>query len=251
MKYSICTLVTRPQEYAEMRQSFEARGFAGPDCEYLQVDNSAGNTRTAYDGLNHLISQSRGEYLVLCHQDVLLHADGRAELDAALAALTAAAPAWGVCGNAGALADGRIALRMSDPHGADRSLGTLPAQVQSLDENFLVLRRAANLGFSHDLQGFHLYGTDICLVARVLGRTAHVIDFHLHHKSGGRLSPDFWVERERFVDKWCRLLPPQCVYTTCTQMYLSPHRWLRRWLAGPRAQARRWRRLRPATGRPA
>ena len=56
--------------------------------------------------------------------------------------------------------------------------GELPAKVHTLDENFIVVRRAANLSLSHDLDGFHLYGTDLCLIADVLGGNRYVIDFH-------------------------------------------------------------------------
>ena len=57
--------------------------------------------------------------------------------------------------------------------------------MSALDKNFLVVRRDANLAVSADLKGFHLHGTDICIVARLLGYTAYVVDFQLRHVSSG------------------------------------------------------------------
>ena len=56
-------------------------------------------------------------------------------------------------------------------------LGELPAKVHTVDENFIVVRRATNLSLSHDLDGFHLYGTDLCVIADILGGNCYVIDF--------------------------------------------------------------------------
>ena len=39
-RYSICTLVTRPEEYAEMVESFVGAGFDSASCEYLYINNS-------------------------------------------------------------------------------------------------------------------------------------------------------------------------------------------------------------------
>ena len=56
----------------------------------------------------------------------------------------------------------------------------------SLDENFIVVRGDARIGFSNDLSGYHFYGADICLNAAVAGWNAYVIDFHLAPPVGGK-----------------------------------------------------------------
>ncbi len=67
--------------------------------------------------------------------------------------------------------------------GRTSSKEKLPIRVGSLDENFIVVKRQANLALSHDMSGFHLYGTDLCIIADILGRTSYVVDFHLCHKA--------------------------------------------------------------------
>lgn len=219
--YTVATLVTDRQLYAEMHGSFLAGGFTPADCEYLCLDNSGPQQLSAFAGLNRLLDAARGRYVVLCHQDVRLLEDGRAELDRMLAELEDRDPTWALAGNAGGAGPGRLALRITDPHGADRRVGHLPQRVRSLDENFIVVKRSARLGFSRDLGGFHLYGTDICLVADVLGYSAYVIDFHLSHLSGGRKEAAFREAERAFIAKWNRALRPRLIQTTCTLMAIS------------------------------
>lgn len=224
VRYSICSLITSHGEYARMLASFRAGGFDGPACEYLYIDNSTRNGFAAYDGLNRLIEAARGEFILLCHQDLRLIEDGAAKLDAVLAALEMRDPTWAIAGNAGGTAIGRLAMRISDPHGDDRRIGSLPERVMSVDENFIVLKRAARLGLSRDLKGFHFYGADICLTADIMGYSAYVIDFHLRHLSDGRISPAFYLARREFRAKWSRALRPRWMQTTCGLMRLSGSR---------------------------
>lgn len=215
--YSIATLVNDEAQYAAMLGSFRAGGFVEPNTEFL----AARGARSAYAGLNALLALARGRTVILCHQDVRLLAAGRADLDRRLQELEARAPDWGLAGNAGGAAPGRLAMRISDPHGLDRHLGPLPARVMSLDEDFIVLRGEAGLRLSRDLDGFHLYGADICLVADVLGWSAWVIDFHLEHLSPGRKDQTFTAAEAQFRAKWGRALRPRWMQTTCTLLRLS------------------------------
>lgn len=215
--YTIATLVNDPGLYARMCASFRAHGFCEPACEFIAAEQPA----CAYRALDALIGQARGRYVILCHQDVRLIGDGRAELDARLAELEVRAPDWALAGNAGGVAPGGLAIRITDPHGADRRVGTLPARVMSLDENFIVLKRQARIGLSRDLSGFHLYGADLCLVAEALGYSAWVVDFHLEHLSPGRKDHTFHAAEAAFRAKWSRALRPRWLQTTCTLLRLD------------------------------
>ncbi|MBV8686780.1 MAG: acyl esterase [Alphaproteobacteria bacterium] len=234
--FSICTLVTRPSEYAEMAASFVERGFSPTDCEYLYLDNSGANRFEAFGGYNLFLSVARGRHVILCHQDILLQDDDRAALERRLEELTALAPDWALCGNAGGVALGRRAIRISDPHGHSQAQGPFPARATALDENFIVVRRDANLALSHDLAGFHFYGADLCIVADFLGRSAWVIDFHLLHKSPGLVDPGFYRMRREVARKYRRALRPRWIVTTVTDFFLSGSRLASRLLTSPAAR---------------
>ncbi len=220
IRYSICTLVTRPDQYEGMLSSFGAQGFNGEDCEFIKVDNVGQNQCDAYQGVNLFLSVARGDYIIICHQDVLL-IDDRSALDRALGQLDSLDPSWAVCGNSGAMSPIRLAIRISDPHGEDVRTGALPAKVQSLDENFIVVRRSANLAVSYDLSGFHMYGTDLCVIADILGRSAYVVDFHVRHLSPGTRDRSLETARWRFTAKYNRAFRPRWLRSTCELVYLS------------------------------
>jgi hypothetical protein len=237
-RYSVGTLVTNLEQYAQMRASFAAHGFDGSNCEFLYLDNRGPEQTGAYRGLNALLNAARGRYVLLCHQDVLLIGDGAAELERCLRDLDRRDPNWALAGNAGSPAMGTLAIRITDPHGADQATGVLPARVMSLDENFIVVNSAARVGCSVDLEGFHFYGADLCLNADLAGHSAWVIDFHIEHLSGGKKGADFYAMEAAFRAKWSRALRPRWMQTTCALMRLSgfaPDRAAGRFAARPLA----------------
>ena len=224
VRYSIGTLVTDHALYTEMLASFRAGGFMGEDCEYFAIDNTGASQTSAFHGLNRVLNEANGDFVILVHQDVCLLNDHRAELDLRLAELDRRDPAWGVAGNAGGAGPGRLALRITDGHAANQKVGDLPARVSALDENLLIVRRSARIGFSANLDGFHFYGADLCLAAETLGHSAYVIDFHVHHLSKGNKSPAFYQSERAFRAKWARAFRPRWIQTTCALVYLSGER---------------------------
>lgn len=249
VSFTVGTLVNDRAQYDSMRATFEAHGFTSDCCEFLYIDNTGAAQTCAYRGLNAILTLARGRYVILCHQDVRLVSDDRLTLERRLTDLTRQAPAWAIAGNAGGVAAGQLALCITDPHGADRRIGKLPARVMSLDENFLIVRRDARIGFSNDLTGFHFYGADICLAADMLGYSAYVIDFHLKHLSAGKMDASFALAEEAFRRKWSRALRPRWIQTTCSLLHLSGG-WLGK-LVGPLAEtpfAKISRRLPSAAG---
>ncbi|MBY0440526.1 MAG: hypothetical protein K2Q25_00030 [Mycobacteriaceae bacterium] len=220
-RFSICTLVTRHNEYAEMVQSFVDHGFSPTDCEYFYIDNSESNQFDAFRGYNLFLTEARGDFIILCHQDILLLEDGRTELEQQLAELTNRDPEWALCGNAGGISFNHLAIRITDRYGTDQARGHFPARTTALDENFIVIRRDANLAVSHDLDGFHLYGADLCIIADFLGRSAWVIDFHLLHKGIGQADANFYSVRKNVSRKYRRAFRSRWVITTVTYFFLS------------------------------
>ena len=213
--FSIGTLVTNRADYDEMLASFEAKGFSNLNCEFIYIDNSESNKFDAFSGLNRIIHNAKGKYIILCHQDIRLHDDDFYSLVDRLSELNIYDPHWALAGNAGGSTEGAKSTRITDPHGEFRN-GPFPARVFSLDENFIIIRCERRVSFSHDLRGFHFYGTDICLNADILGYSAYVINFHLLHLSGGNLDKDFFEAKKAFELKWSRAIRSRTIQTTCT-----------------------------------
>ena len=221
-RYTIATLVSNRAHCDAMLASFRAGGFTDRDCEYLFIDNTGPLQSDAYRGLNAALNAAHAPIVILCHQDVRLLEDGRKVLDQRLSELEHHDANWALAGNAGGVAPGRLALCITDPHGKAQRVGSFPAKVSSLDENFIVVRRDARIGFSRDLSGFHFYGADICLHAAHMGYAAYVIDFHLEHLSpGNSKDKSFAVAQAKFRTKWSRAFTPRWVQTTCALIHLT------------------------------
>ena len=221
VRFTFASLSNDRAQYALMLASMRDGGFGPQDCEYLYIDNSAGNRACAYRGLDAMLSAARGSYVILCHQDVRLLSDDRQTLEDRLADLAEHDADWALAGNAGGVGPGTLAIRITDPHGSNQHVGTLPQRVMSLDENFIVVRREARIGFSRDLSGFHFYGADMCLNATLAGYSAYVIDFHLAHLSAGHKSATFYAAEQAFRAKWSAALSPRWIQTTCALVRLS------------------------------
>jgi hypothetical protein len=227
LAYSICVVANNLSEYAAMVESFRSSGFSGADCEYLYVDNSNHNKYDAYAAYNLFLQAAKGEYIILCHQDVVLIEDGRRALDHIIESMSLLDPKWAILGNAGRMADGSSCACITDPHGV-RRVGRLPARVRSVDENFIVVKRSANLALSSDLSGFHLYGADLCIMASMLGFNAYVVAFHLRHKSAGSANESFFAARSAIIRKYEAALRWRWVFTPSTILFLSQNRILNR-----------------------
>jgi len=220
-EFSICTLVTRKEEYSEMLATYMAKGFSTEKCEFLYIDNSEGHTFDAYKGLTHFLRQSNGKYIIICHQDILIHKDNIDDLKLRLSQLDHIDPHWAICGNAGAAGPNHIVYHITYPNGSVNSKGKFPLAVSTLDENFLLIKNEASLSLSRDLTGFHLYGTELCLQASVKGYSAYVIDFDLTHKSRGNPDHNFYQTRDALIKKYNHFFRSRWLQTNITVFHLS------------------------------
>lgn len=220
-KFSICTLVTNLEEYKEMASSFLNAGFSGIDCEYLFADNTLINHFDASAGINRFLRQAKGEYIIICHQDILLVYDKRDKLEKCIEEMNNIDKNWGVLGNAGFTNLYKISMVISEMNKKVHKHGILPSRVNTLDENFLVVKAFANLAVSSDLRGYHFYGTDMCIVAECLGFSSYVIDFHLLHKSSGKVDENFFLLKAKFIEKYRFFFRGRYFRTTITDFYIS------------------------------
>lgn len=163
-------------------------------------------------------AQAVGKIIIFCHQDILLAFDDRAALELRLAELP---QDWGVCGVAGATENGNHVVRTSDRFGDDQKSGSFRTHVTSLDECFLVVRSQTGTRFSINISGFHLYGTDVCLITEMLGWRAYAIDFHLRHLGEGSVRQDYFDALNSFRQKWSKQLRDRNFRTTAKSIYVS------------------------------
>src|ERR1700744_5719898 len=165
-RFTIATLATNMVEYNQMLASYQRAGFTEDIAEYIYIDNCGQNSFDAYEGLNMFLQTAQGEYIIICHQDVLINYDDVDALNAQIEKITKLDPNWAILSNAGGLENDlyhRIVSHVVYEDGHEQVIGKLPQKVGTVDENFMVIKKSANLALSHNLSGFHLYGPDICL----------------------------------------------------------------------------------------
>lgn len=216
-RFCICTIVNDEAEYDLMKQSFETAGFTG-DCQYLIADNTAVNNFDAYAAVRRFLQQSDALYTIIVHQDVRCE-DSRHILDQCLQSLNEKDPSWAICGNAGA-ADYKKIFYHLNIAGNERKSRGLPKRVYSLDENLLIIKTETLLSVSANIRSFHFYGTDICIVADMLGYTSFVIPFMVKHLSKGNLD-DMELKKPAFIKAYGYKLRRRFIQTTCTNFYLG------------------------------
>ncbi|MEJ7626708.1 MAG: hypothetical protein WKF35_07595 [Ferruginibacter sp.] len=215
--FSVCTIVNDWDEYSLMKQSFIENGFSA-NCEYLVGDNSDKNNFNAYSAIRRFLQDAGGKYIIIVHQDVRC-IDPCSKLEQSLSDLETRDPLWALCGNAGANGYKNFAINI-DRDGKKNKPINLPAKVTSLDENLLIIKSSSQLTISADIDSFHFYGTDLCIIADFLGYNCYVIDFLVRHLSKGNLT-DMVKYQPHFVNKYGRKLRERFIQTTCTKFYLN------------------------------
>jgi len=220
-QFTICTLVTNLTEYMEMVNSFIDGGFTESICEYIYVDNTKGNSYDAYSGFNNCLHQAQGKYIIFCHQDVLLKHHNYQTLHLRIQQMDAIDPQWAILANAGSVNLKYKITHVTMGDGKEQLEQDLPLKIQSIDENFFLVKSSANLSFSSDLKGFHMYGTDLVFIANILGYTAWAIDFNLIHKSPGKVDQSFYFAKSAFIKKYSKAYKNRFIRTTITSLYVS------------------------------
>lgn len=226
-EFHICTLVSKKDQYEQMKKSLLAAGFDEDRCRYTVLDNSSGNNHEPYSAINWQLDNTKEKYLIFCHQDLIFdQGHGIDELLRLIDDIAKDNPRWAILGNAGMTDTLAPVIRLSDSDGF-HDVGPCPSRVQSLDENFLVFKSGTTVRCSKEISGFHLYGTDLCLNASLKKLTCHVIDFHLTHLSSGNLNEDFYKIEEALRNLWNHRFTFFYVGTCCTCFFLSKHAFLR------------------------
>lgn len=224
--FSVCCIVTRWEEYNSARAAFSGQNFCSANTEFLVCDNSASNRFDAYQAVRMFLSQARGRYIVIAHQDSHPLAPC-SDLLEKLVLLERVDPLWGIAGNAG-IADHSWPAAIGSltmPKGAQLRMESTHQKVLSLDENVLIVRNGYGVTLSADLQGYHLYGLDMCLIAKRIGLTSYVIDYPWYHNSHGTIAKDFFLSKAAFESKMSNCVEFTSCPTTCTYVCWSSSKW--------------------------
>lgn len=182
------TFVVAVNDEEELAVNLLASPVAGsPHHRWMLVENP-GNCR--YRSISELYQEALDDaptdLVYFIHQDVLLPHGWERQMFSQLRELEKIDPDWGVVGAVGALPPQPGQRKQLRGHWCDPSgyhqLGPLPVEVQSLDEQWLGVRKSSGIHFDPELPGFHCYGIDLSLMARSVGRRTYAIDSFVWHK---------------------------------------------------------------------
>jgi len=172
------------------------------------------NFKSASAAYNDAIEKSVNDVIVFCHQDMFFPRPWISQLQRNFKWLDIHDPKWGVLGCSGITRD-----RQMHGHVYSSGLGILgepssPAEVQTLDEIVLILRKSSGLRFDEKLPHFHLYGADICLRAAMREMKSYAISaFCVHNtQQSFNLPKEFYECCEHMRLVWRNHLP---IETTC------------------------------------
>lgn len=188
---------------ADAYQRWVGSSLRESDCEQIAIDN-ADNAWSASEALNMGWERARGDLLVFCHQDVEFPPGWILAMREQISRVDQVSGGkWGMAGTFGRLGR-RYFGHVDDRYGRRREGEALPAPVETLDEHCLIARRALPLRFDESLDGFHLYGVDICLQALSLGLANYAIDACVRHLGGGEKGAEYYRLRSKLERKWQR-----------------------------------------------
>jgi len=186
-----------------------------PHSHQILIQEGYASAAKAY---NDAIEKSENELIVFMHQDVILAEQWLSDLQRALACLQEDDPDWGVIGSYGeTLNDNGRGYIYSSGLGIMGRPFERPAQVQTLDEIVLILRKSSGLRFDESLPHFHMYGVDICMAAEEAGRKNYAISAFCVHNTNPSLTlgSDFYECYRHVKRRWKERLPIQ---TTCVRI---------------------------------
>jgi hypothetical protein len=184
---------------------------------------SGGLTLRTYEGydsaakaLNDGLKESAAPIVIFAHQDVYFPKGWLDRLIAQIKIVEGGHPNWGVIGLYGrrVVSGDEVGLVWST--GLGRLVGTggfEPAEVQTLDELTLIVRRDSGLSFDEGIPSFHLYGTDIVTQGRDRGIPSFVVDAPaIHNSTPTRKLTGMYARGYRYMQrKWRRYLPISCL----------------------------------------
>ena len=222
LDFSIFTFVRDVISYNRMLKSYADYGFTTENTEFIAIDHRKVNMMNGYQLSRFAQARSKGRYVILCHDDIELLQNSHSELLSRLGELTETDPLWMIAGVAGGVYGSgstskpkKVASRISDRWGPGRRVhGPFPRLVESLDECFLIMPKSRMPQSTLGLEGFHFFGTDLCLQAELAGGAAYVIDFHLFHYGRAHMGAEYGIQKNAIEQHYGKIWPGRVVGTS-------------------------------------
>ena len=174
------------------------------------------NYASAALAYNSAIDEAENDIIIFIHQDIYLPEGWFADLGRCLKYLEAKQSDWGVLGCFGSRHDafGGLGQVYTNGLGLHGNRIAEPEPVETLDEIILIIRKSSGLRFDAELPHFHLYGTDLCLIAQDRGMTNYAFQGFCIHNTNQllQLPSEFYQCHDYIKAKWAKYLP---IYASC------------------------------------
>ncbi len=206
---------------------------------------------SAAKAYNSVLEQVTEPFVLLAHQDVYLPSGFEHRLASSIRLIEQMDPNWAVIGVIG-LDDSGCVTGTVWSNGLQREVGSKISNMQrvtTIDELLIVVRSGSGLRFDEKLPGFHLYGTDIVLMAQEQRLNSYVVDAPVIHNSRAIrwLDASYAAGYRYMQQKWAHRLPVSTLIVPITHTFWPIYRarlslvgrYLRSWRS--RVQRRQWR----------
>ena len=180
------------------------------------------NYKSASMAYNDGLDCTDADIIIFTHQDVYFPRGWEKKLLSAIQILEHKGEKWGTLGVIGSDANGKL-VGGAWSNGLQWKIESQkfisPAPIRTYDEIVLVLPKNSGLRFDNDLPNFHLYGTDIALMANKAGLGAYVFDAPVIHNSIWRkkLGLSYCIAYRYMQRKWSQELPIQTLVLSITR----------------------------------
>lgn len=215
--FNICTLYRDINRYQNLVINIINAGFH--KSRIFGLDNTR-NCFDCYSAIRKFLSESQSDFTIICHDDVSFEKLNQKMLIKQITDYLTRFPRAAVFGIAGR--DSRIIGGQGHfigSHGEEKWGFDLTRDILSLDECFLIVKNGLNIMVGEGLEGYHFYGTDLCLQARKMGYSSHVIDFPIRHESSGTIKEDFFYAKKNYEKYLNKNADKLFIPTTCTLLY--------------------------------
>ena len=206
--FSIITTVYNLDNYKDLLKSLENQN-GNHTIEIIPIPNFYNHFDNMYKALNCGIEVSNGKQLIFAHDDIVVSPEFLNQIKYNIQLLNNANIQYGVLGPAGVLLDQhKFSYYLLDENlnkieiPGNNINNTSLNEVHSLDEMCLIINKYSGLKFNdRQLSGFHFYGINLCLNAKLQGLRNYSINCFCHHKSDGNKNLNSKEKFESFVDQ--------------------------------------------------